>query len=122
MKRNMDLVRSILLKVEESGNPKLRSVPAVDGSTQLEVVYHVDLLTQAGLVEATDASSNAGRAFIEIGLTWQGHEFLENVRDPEIWRKTKAGATKVGSLSIGVLVDVAKAVVAAKLKSLGLSD
>jgi hypothetical protein len=41
-------------------------------------------------------------------LTWSGHEFLDNVRDPEIWRRTKEGADKVGGFSLEVLGASAK--------------
>lgn len=42
-------------------------------------------------------------------MTWNGHEFLDAVRDPEIWQKTKDGASKVGSASIEFLWEMAKA-------------
>ena len=39
----------------------------------------------------------------------QGHEFLDTLRDPEIWRRTKQGAKKIGSASIDVLFTLGKA-------------
>lgn len=53
-------------------------------------------------------------------LTWQGHEFVDEVRDPEIWRKTKEGAEKVGSWSIKLLGELAAGFVRAKAAELGL--
>jgi hypothetical protein len=116
----MDLVREILMAIEMEGAPSLASVPDLPGHSDATVTHHVALLLEAGLVTAIDASSMDGRDFIEIGLTWHGHEFLESVRDPEVWRKTKAGAAKVGSFSIGLLADLAKAAITAKAQSLGL--
>ncbi|MCK0551051.1 DUF2513 domain-containing protein [Pseudomonas syringae] len=31
-------------------------------------------------------------------LTYKGHEFLDTVRDEEIWRRTKAGGVGLGLL------------------------
>ncbi len=119
MKRDMDLVRQLLLQIEQNGSPALSNVPSMEGFDNDDVVHHVTLLRQAGLVKAIDASSFDGVDYLQIEMTWQGHEFLDDVRDPEIWKKTKEGAGKVGSLSLGVLADIAKAAVAAKMKDLG---
>jgi hypothetical protein len=42
-------------------------------------------------------------------LTFQGHEFLDTVRDPEIWRRTKEGASKIGGAGVELLLTVGKA-------------
>jgi hypothetical protein len=38
-----------------------------------------------------------------------GHEFLDLVRNPEVWRRTKAGATKAGGTGVEFLWELAKA-------------
>ena len=120
MKRDMDLVRALLLKVEEEGSPTLRQVPEMEGVERDVVLYHVALLVEAGLLTALDASTFDGPDFMEIGMNWRSHEFLETIRDPEVWQTTKAGAAKVGSWSLGVIGELAKAAVVAKAQSLGL--
>ena len=59
---------------------------------------------------------------IDMGwrITWAGHEFLDTVRDPEIWRKTKNGADQLGSWTIKILADMASGYVRAKAQELGL--
>ncbi|RMU13536.1 DUF2513 domain-containing protein, partial [Pseudomonas savastanoi] len=42
-------------------------------------------------------------------LTYKGHEFLDTVRDEEIWRRTKAGAEKAGGVGLGLLLEIDKA-------------
>lgn len=116
----MDVVRAILLAIEERGNPELSGVPNVHGYDAASITYHVRLLREAGLVSALDVSTLDGEEYIDIGLTWRGHEFLDNVRDPEIWRHTKSRAAKLGSFSLGILADVARAALIAKGQSLGL--
>lgn len=120
MKRNMDLIRELLLHIEDHGNPELRDVPELEGHSLNVVLYHIKLLIQAGLVTAIDAGTFDGPDYMQIEMTWQGHEFLSSVRDPEIWRRTKEGAGKVGSWSLGMLAELAKAVALAKMKEIGL--
>ena len=74
------------------------------------------LLDDAGLVDFWNLRSGAKSDAIPIaGLTWRGHDFLDSVRDPEIWRKTKEGATKAGGFTLDLLMDLAKAIIKAKL-------
>jgi Hypothetical protein (DUF2513) len=42
------------------------------------------------------------------GRTWRGHDFIDSVRDPEIWRKTKEGAQAAGGFTIELLRELAK--------------
>src|SRR5262245_18205985 len=107
MKRNMELVREILLRIERDGRPELSQVPSIDGHDEGTVTSHVALLMDAGLISAIDASTMDSEDYIQLGLTWSGHECRDNVRDPAIWRKTKAGAANVGSLSLGVMAELA---------------
>jgi hypothetical protein len=120
MKRDMDLVRSILLEIEARGDPELRNVPFIQGYDEGVVTSHVALLLDAGLASGIDASTMDGQDYMEIGMTWAGYEFLDNVRDPEIWRTTKTGAAKLGSFSLSLIGDLAKAALTAKAQSLGL--
>lgn len=48
-------------------------------------------------------------------ITWRGHEYLDATRDPDIWEKTKAKAKIVSSVGVGILLDIAKAEIKAKL-------
>jgi hypothetical protein len=47
--------------------------------------------------------------WLTLQLTWRGHEFLETVRDPEVWKRTKDGARKAGNFGLGFVVELAKA-------------
>jgi hypothetical protein len=83
----MDLVRKILLAVEESAvKPR---VPEIDGYTSEEIAYHSRLLLDAGLITAFDASSHDGETYLITGLTWAGHDFLDASRNDTIWNKAK---------------------------------
>jgi hypothetical protein len=123
MKRDMDFVRDILLKIEGS-NEGVTSIKALglaeSGTPAYErLAYHVEMLIEeAGFVRGVDASSMDGADWLNLRLTWRGHEFLDTIRDPDIWRRTKQGAEKVGNWSLDFLVDAAKAYAKAKAKEL----
>jgi len=67
------------------------------------------LLTEAGFLDAQSTPSSDGGSLVwpPLRLTFSGHEFLDTIRDPEVWRRTKAGALKVGGLSVALLKTIA---------------
>jgi hypothetical protein len=116
----MDLIRAVLLMVDQSERPELDQLPEIDGVSEERAMYHVRLMIDAGFIVALDGTTTDGEFYQDLSLTWYGHEFLETVRDQEVWAKTKDGAKRVGSWSVGVIGDIAKAVITAKLHSLGI--
>ena len=90
MKRNLDLVRAILLDVEARGTPLEFIDPQVDGFNELEISYHVMLLEDAGLVRAMDRTAIGIFRWSAGALTWRGHELVELFRDDALWEKAKA--------------------------------
>ena len=108
MKRDMDLIREILLSIEEFPEAEHAADRLeIDGYTPEEIAYHVYLLYQANLVEAHDFSTLGGFDWRPIALKWDGHEFLEAARDDTRWNSTKNMVVeKVGSLPFEVLKQV----------------
>lgn len=113
VKRDMDFVRDILLAIEQ--DPNLDGTggyqfddPADLGLTDRsleELAYHLTLLIEAGLV----VGKTTMHLPIIYRLTWQGHEFLSDVRDPAVWRRTKEGANAAGNAGIQFIWELAKA-------------
>ncbi len=120
MKRDMELVRQLLLVVEAAYSAA--DVDAsIAGGTPEERRYHLQLLVGAGyLVQPLTGSSHGQSYSYGYALTWEGHELLDAIRDDEVWRKTKAGATKVGSWSVGLLAEMAKGYIKLKAQEAGL--
>lgn len=108
MKRDMDLVRDILVAIEGDfltfGGSNLHSR---FGALPSVVIEHIHLMEQAGLLEVASRSL-AGAVHVR-GLTWEGHDFLDTVRDLEVWRRMKDGASKMGGWTFGLLKDLGTA-------------
>lgn len=114
MKRDMELVRKILLKVEESDEQTFSGKFRVDGYDDILVTCHVQLLQEAGLLQANVVETQIGptAAFVDR-LTWAGHEFLDAARNETVWERTMSFLkTKGGSVPMEVL----KALLIAKAK------
>ena len=65
-------------------------------------------MLEAGLLEKLGESRHAKLLHIR-GLTWEGHDFLDTVRDPDVWKRTKEGASKMGGWTFGLLKDLGTA-------------
>lgn len=103
MLRDMDLVRRILLEMEESNDsrPGIMTYEDVDDEV---TSYHVKLLYDAGLIDAFDVSTPTTLIWKVKTLTWQGHEFLDAARDDSRWATAKSTVSaKMGSLSFELL-------------------
>jgi len=120
MKRNMDLVRDLLLAIEK--HPTLADgsqILSVDSSEKLgiqdhsleEIFYHLELLIKKGLIDG-----EITLLYIISGLTWDGHDFLDSIRDPVIWQETKEGVKKAGGFSLELLSDLAKGLIKKKIE------
>jgi hypothetical protein len=81
MRRDLDLVRRILLRLEAGAD----SV-ADEGRPSEEIQYHIRLLAEAGLIEADEIVP--GQWWPER-ITWMGHELLDASRDEALWLETR---------------------------------
>jgi DNA-binding transcriptional ArsR family regulator len=124
MKLDKDLIRAILLEVE-SWPPTQYEGRALelDGHEAAAVSYHLMVLGEAGYLVVDDVGyTGSDIEFEAVRLTYAGHEYVDAVRNPEIWKQTKAAAGKAGSLSLKVIIEVASALGAQTAKAaLGLS-
>ena len=109
MKRDMDLVRKILMKMEkdwgydyfQGGNEEIR----IEGYPDSAVHYHLRIMIEKGLITSTfpEGISNVGSTYIEYMpeiITWEGHEFLEGIRKEETWEKIKKEAVNLSFAAI----------------------
>ena len=114
MKRNMDLVRLILKKVEECCHGD-RFIPIgegwIGGHSKDEVVYHLQIMDEGGLIVGvgSNASSTSGPDYMPMRLTWYGHEVFDGIKDDGIWSEVKKALSKVGDVAS---YDVLKALAA----------
>lgn len=131
MRLQMDLVRDLLLYIEENAKRPVDDLEDISLPNWREddIAYHVVLLEEAGLVAATinTIPDSDDPSLVEVlysvrRLTFNGHEFLNTVREPEQWGIVKEGAKKAGAYTLGAIARIAEAYVSMKINSvLGIS-
>ncbi|MFU2079123.1 DUF2513 domain-containing protein [Avibacterium endocarditidis] len=77
MKRNWELIRKILFKLEQKVDDTPLDSESIKGFPSDMVVYHCQLLERSKLI------------CTQHKLTWQGHEFLDKIRSDTAWSKIK---------------------------------
>lgn len=91
MKRDLDLVRLILLKIEEEYRSTAIHGLRIDGYDMETVAYHCKIMHEKGLISDYKGfyASNELQDFGVGSLTWEGQDYLEKVRDNSRWGKIK---------------------------------
>lgn len=123
MKRDMELVRELLLKIERAKAPPAMSDFISVKSERFKLAsYNMHMLIeQVGLVTGIGMDVGDHEDWLELKLTWRGHDFLESIRDPGVWSQTKQGAKTLGGTSFDIFIELARAYVKAEAKKrLGL--
>lgn len=119
MKRNPDLIREILINLEEeqSAAPQML-IFARDGGEQETRARHVLLAEEAGLLThaAESPVNNLRYLFPSVRLTNAGYDFLDVIRTETGWTRLKARAAAAGGIGLQILVATAAAVVAEQVK------
>lgn len=113
MKRNWDVIRKIMIKLEEipteSGQLDSDAIQGVDNEAAF---YHMRMMIEAGLAVGS-CPEMLGRCQGDLlRLTWDGHELLDKIRRDSVWNKIKETArSKSVDLSIDVVKSVAKSLI-----------
>lgn len=122
MKLNIDCMRAILLEVENVSYGK--SLPFQSLVSELpnystdDISYSVLKLKEAEYIKASTLNADNTTMIIAINdITYNGHQFLESIRDNNVWKKTKAIASKIGATSVSAITQIASSVVASIIKS-----
>ena len=118
MKRDMDLVRELLLRFEgEERKTRLRDV-TFDDREPREIDDHLHILDDAGLIRIAKNPDGTFSARTVVRLTWSGHDFLDAARDQDRWDQAKA---LIADKATAVPFEVLKAtLVSLAMKAVGL--
>ncbi|WP_082672866.1 DUF2513 domain-containing protein [Luteimonas abyssi] len=110
MQRDMELVRELLLLIENNNDRQELTIPE-DWDREV-VAYHLKILDQAGYVINNTKWADNKPMWLIASLTWQGHEFLDSIKNDNVWAKTKEGVKskgfELGSVPFDVLKEYAK--------------
>jgi hypothetical protein len=121
MKRDWDVIRKILITVEDvpSQDTQIDS-DQIEGVDSDVAAYNMRLLLKEGLIEGggrLESMPGASPWIFATRLTWEGHELLDSIRRDTVWNRVKSTVADKGlDLSVDVVKAVARAVIEAMLK------
>lgn len=124
MELKFELIRQVLLVVQNHKNLNdyldLNDVYKFidhDSYSIEDVAYTLLKANEAGLIDAKPVKGSNLSIFLIGHLTYQGHEFLNSVADDTVWEETKSKASKLKSVTLPVLQQLAVSIMN---KQLGL--
>lgn len=129
MRLNYDCVRDVLLELE-----KLLSIKYNEDSESFkfsmvninqlydslsdkdytieDVLYAVKNLNEADFISAYMNYGDGGLVeCIVTDITYEGHQFLQNIRPKKIWDKSKSVFQNIGTVSVDIIKSVASTVI-----------
>ena len=117
MKRDLDLLRAILIKIESLepsyGIMRLHTFHELcDDDVVLSL--HIQLLRDTGFIEVTDSlyADDMVQDFLISRITFAGYDYLDTVRNESIWNEIKQKISTIGgSVSIDVIKSIGVAIV-----------
>lgn len=131
MTLNYDCIRDVLLYLENTlgytdnqvaMTHKRLTIGSIENDllsyTKEDIQYTIEKLFEARYIRivniSTDKQGYIANGYID-DITWDGFNFLNNIREKSIWEATKDGAKKVGAMSISAIsmisFEIVKAVV-----------
>lgn len=114
MKRNMDLIRKILLAYETYDHFGDSLNELLEGYTEKEINYHQVIMRDAGLLEKLESYN----LFMRLGnrMTWFGHDFLDASREETRWNKAKEIGVKAGGVTLEIMIQILKDLMLSQVK------
>ena len=125
MKLLEDNVRNVLLDMEEymKLHDDWTNEDIIDAIRRTKIssddyVYTIDSLLDGGYIIGKRQRTMDGYIYMIKSISFSGHQFLDTVRSPEIWRQTKSLTSKFEGVTIEILSQVATNLIS---KQLGLN-
>lgn len=111
MKLNNDCIRDILLFIEDKTDFENDFINVNDIAKKLNtydtntLYYHIKMIDQADLVDHISWADN--RPYIISNLSWEGHQYIDNIRDDKVWKMIQDHTKKLSSVSLQLLISLA---------------
>ena len=126
MKINNDCIRDLLLYLEENldYNKEINLNNINLGNySQNDLLYTAEKLSEANFLNTVIKWNTTSTHIIVVkSITYNGHEFLDTIRDETVWKETKSILSKVSSSSISFISNIAIQVLSNIIsKQMGLS-
>jgi hypothetical protein len=90
VKRDFDLIRKILLYVEENHDGSVMYIRGLENYDNKVLMTHCEILINQKFLEGEVSRVDTGEGiYICKGITYEGYEFLDKIRNTTFWKKIK---------------------------------
>ncbi|MDD8023056.1 MAG: DUF2513 domain-containing protein [Paracoccaceae bacterium] len=112
-KRDLNRIRDILLHLEGQESDDGYVWTRGDEFYVASDDYQFTLMTQAGILSDDEYRTMATIVPDRVMITFQGHDYLDAIRDQGVWEKTKAAVAETGG---NATLEIVKALALGLLK------
>jgi hypothetical protein len=105
MKRDWEIIRKAMLMLEESGPDANIGGLQVAPDDPESAGYSLYQAVKGGLAEGVVFEPNMGApSAVLTGITWEGHNFIESIRQDAVWASVKKTASDKGlDLTVNII-------------------
>ena len=119
MKRDLDIIRDLLLALEagsENNTFSTKKLPILSDVSVEAVLAHFNLLVGAGIIEKARGLYGDSPLRDKFSISNEGYDYLEAIRDNAVWAKTKDAANKAGGFTLDLIGEIARGLIKTQLK------
>lgn len=115
MKLDFDIVREVLIEIESKTSLD-EYVIYNKTDTEINKFYALLKLEESNLINCHIIEAWGGPIGIRVfSLTWNGHEFLNNIRSSKVVQHTKTVIKDLGSVSLKVFSQIAESYIKSQI-------
>lgn len=115
MKRDLDLIRNIMIYLEKNLQPgkdiNTTDLPFYnqnDDEDYQVMSEHIKLIIENGYIEVIKNPIRGFTFFYITRITTQGHDFLDALRNEKVWNQVKEKTLSASGFTLSFLVDLGK--------------
>ena len=98
MKKDMELIRKILIALEDTEIVQGWVPLSFDGYSEELISYQIKILAEKGIISAENVSNLTGFKWHAKSLNGPGHDYLDAIRDDTRWQRVKEWVKASGKI------------------------
>lgn len=119
MRLNHECVRDLLLYLEDNldymDEIRINNLK-IEPYSKDELLYTADRLIEAGYLNSRFGWNSQSSHIITVNsISYNGHQFLDTIRDDGIWKTTKNKFAKFSSISLPIIQELASSLIKSQL-------
>lgn len=120
MELKKDCVRDVLLYLEKNmkyNEPFFANQIELKEYLEEDILYTCEKLTEAYFINAEIHKYVTGDlpTIMITSISYDGHQFLDNIRNESVWKETKGKLKTVGDVSLNIISQIAASIITSKL-------